>query len=379
MKQDQKERNVSRAGGGGGSRGGGGGGGRSSGGSFGGGRSSGGRSGGFSGGRSGGSSGRSGGSGGFGGGRSGGSGGFGGGFGGGPHRPRTTVHRPIIIGGGGSRYRRGPVYGGGGGGGCGGAGCSIIVGAVVFLIIFIAIISALAGSPSNGNSSGNIPVSTIQREKLPASAVNETGYYTDELGWISNQNELTSGMRYFYQETGVQPYLYLIDQVDGDNTPTEEMIETFALEQYDALFTDEGHLLLVFYEYGTDFYYHYVVGTQAKVVIDNEAANILMDYIDHYYYDSSLGEEEMFSNAFRSTADRIMTITPSRLQQSVPIFVVIGIIILAVVLFYWWKAKKKQKDQEAQRTQDMLNTPLDTFGDRETEDLAKKYSDEEKK
>lgn len=242
----------------------------------------------------------------------------------------------------------------------------------------ILIVSALFSSPDRGSSTNDIPVSTVQREKLPASAVNETGYYTDELSWIHNENELTAGMRYFYQETGVQPYLYLIADVDGDNRPSADEIARFAEEKYEELFTDEGHILVVFHEFGTEFYYQYVVGSQAKVVMDNEATSILMDYIDHYYY-QDISEEAMFSNVFRSTADRIMTVTPSRTQQMLPVYLTIGFIIIAIVLFIWWRERKKQKNLEAERTQEMLNTPLTSFGDRETEDLAKKYSDKENK
>lgn len=45
--------------------------------------------------------------------------------------------------------------------------------------------------------------------------------------------------------------------------------------------------------------------------MDNEAVSILADYLDRYYNDSSVSEEEIFSNAFAKTADRIMTVTRS--------------------------------------------------------------------
>ncbi len=355
---------MSRAGRGGG----GGGGSRGGGGSFGGSRGGGGRIGGSSGGRSG----RGGGS--FGGGRS--SGGLGGGFGhrpGGYHRPRT-VYRPIFMGG--SRYGRGPVGGGRGGCGCGSVLSVIII--LVVLTIFISVITS-GGNQGQNQNSNDISVSTIEREKLPAGSVNETSYYTDELNWISNENELINGMRFFYQETGVQPHLYLVRSIDGNEAPSLDQLANFAEEQYDELFTDEAHLLLVFNENIYDqFMYHYVTGSMAKQVIDNEAGDILMDYIDRHYY-SDLGEEAMFSKVFSDTATRIMTVTPTSVQRMVPVFVVLGIIILAVVLFIWWNNSKKQKNLEAKRTQDMLNTPLDSFGDKEAEELTRKYSDDESK
>ena len=39
----------------------------------------------------------------------------------------------------------------------------------------------------------------------------ETGYYTDADGdWIHNESELVSGLKQFYRETGVQPYVYIL-------------------------------------------------------------------------------------------------------------------------------------------------------------------------
>lgn len=347
---------MSRAGGGGGgSRGGGGGGSRGGGGSFGGSRSGGGRYGGSSGGRSG---------------RSGG-GSFGGG--GGYRPPRHSSHnRPIFIGGG---YRR-PYYGRRGPSGC---GCSTSAFTTLVIVVILVIFFASMMGDRSGNSGSQdvqISVSTVEREKLPAGSVNETDYYTDSIGgWINNRKELTTGMVYFYQKTGVQPYLYLIDSVDGNNNPTPGEIAAFSEEMYDELFTDEGHLLLVFYEYGDTFYYQYIAGSMAKSVIDNEAADILFDYLDRYYY-SSLGEEEMFSTVFKETADRIMQVTPTTAERMQPFLIVVSLIVLAAILFAWWNKSKKQKEAETKRTQDMLNTPLNTFGDREAEELKRKYSDD---
>ena len=142
-------------------------------------------------------------SGGFsGGGRS--SGGFSGGFGSGrsgrsrPSRgpsfrfPRTTVfiHRP--------RYYGAPPPGGPPPAG-GHPGCGLSVLAFVLVAAFVVGIFSLLSS----SGGGEVAKSTVEREPLPSSAVTETEYYTDEPGWISNQNELLSGMKSFYQQTGV--------------------------------------------------------------------------------------------------------------------------------------------------------------------------------
>jgi len=345
---------------GGGFSGGGRGGGGFSGGSFGGGgRSSGGGFGGFSG------------------------GGFrpsGGGF-----RPSGGGYRPSgpIFTGGGGFYPGGmgrPSSGGGGGGCCLGGGCLTVI--LVFMIIFfaLAIIGGVttsisgASSSSGGGSSGtssSIAKSTVEREPLPASACTETGYYTDEEDWFSRPSNLESGLKYFYKKTGVQPYVYVVGSSHGT---TLSALQSFADEQYDVLFTDEGHYLMVFYDNGAGGYnWVYTVGTQAKSVMDKEANEILADYVDRYYYDNTITDEEFFSLCFEKTADRIMTVTKSPAAYIMPVVLVVAVLLIA---FFWWKAAVKARQKKAEQTAQILGTPVEEMGDPDLEDLEKKYGDD---
>ena len=145
---------------------------------------------------------------------------------------------------------------------------------------------------------------------------------------------------------------------------------------YDDLFTDEAHLLFVFYEgVPNEYITYYVTGTQAKQVIDAEAGTILLDYIDRNYYDNSLTDEQFFSRSFKDAADRMMEVTTS---PWIPVLIIVGLVGLAGILFLWWRKRKEQEAIEAKRTADILNTPIDTFGtDSPADDLAKKYEDKE--
>lgn len=361
------------------------GGGSGGGGSFGGGFSGGGRSsGGFSGGSHGG---RSGGGGGFGGGSHGGRSG-GGSFGGPsrrgdfgappppPRRRHGTDFGDILFGGMmyemGKRSERDRRSGGGDGrppknnGGRKGGGCLIGV-LLVVVILAVCIIAGMLMAQS-----GDVTKSTVQREPLPAGAVVETGYYTDEAGWIVNSGALTSGMKEFYAQTGIQPYLYIAQQVDGTSSPSASQCQAFAEQLYDTLFTDEAHFLLVFCDDGYGSYTcGYAAGSRTKAILDDEALGILADYLDQYY-SSDMGDEEFFSTVFEKTAERMMTVTKSPWPIVVGMIVVLAIVIL---LFLWWKKAKEQKNKEAQQMEDILNTPLEQFGDTEAEDLAKKYKD----
>ena len=134
-------------------------------------------------------------------------------------------------------------------------------------------------------------------------------------------------------------------------------------------------MILIFYERNSGEYITwYTTGTQAKSVVDNEAGEILLEYIDRYYYEN-MSDEEFFSTSFKDTADRIMTVTRS---PWIIVLIVLGSIVLAAVLFIWWRHAKKQKNLEAKQTEEMLSKPLEKFSDKEAEELSKKYDDDPK-
>lgn len=341
----------------------------------GGGFSGGGRGGGFGGGRGGG--GRSSGAG-RGGGSFGGGGFGGGGLGGGGYNRRPRHHGPpmwpIFLGGFGGRRRYSR-----GGGGCGYMGCGSIFTVMIFLFIMFSLLSTIGnfgtGGGGIGGGSGDITSSTVEREPLPAGAVDETDYYTDELDWIGNHTQMVDGLRHFYNETGVQPHVHIIGDVDGNPDPTQDELAAYAESMYDELFTDEAHLLLVFLEPRPNEYMsYYIVGSQARSVIDTEAGDILLDFLDRYYFDQDLTDEEYFSNSFRDAADRIMDVTTS---PWIPVLSIFGVVIVLYILYRWWKSRQESKEKEAKRTEDMLNKPIDTFGRSEAEELSKKYKEKE--
>ena len=137
-----------------------------------------------------------------------------------------------------------------------------------------------------------------------ATATAGTGYYTDADGdWIHNASQLESGLRHFYKKTGVQPYVYILP--NGTTTSTSDL-QSRAEKLYGELFTDDAHFILVFCDDGEGGYNcGYAVGSQAKTIMDSEAISILADYLDRYYSDFSLSEEEIFSKAFSDTAEHI--------------------------------------------------------------------------
>lgn len=375
---------MGRSGGGGSSGGGGGsfsGGGRSSGGFSGGGGRSGGRSGGPS----------------FGGGGFGGAprGGWGGGPGG-PHggpgpRGWNEPHHHHHYGGWGwvprPRVSFGPVINVGprGGNGCG--GCLSIF--IILMLVFV-LLDAFGscsgrydygfGYGSGSSYSSAASSSSTVRTKLDSGDVSKTGWYTDEDGdWIHSASRLTSGLEYFYNKTGVQPYVYILK--NGSVTSTDELNQR-SQELYDQLFSDEGHFLLVFCDDGEgSFNCGYTAGAKATTVLDSEALGILQQELSDAYNTADT-DEEVFSDAFRNTADAIMLGAEKQAsdERAGKIGAVVGGVVIVGGAVYLIVRSRKKKDAERQkRAEDILNTPLEKFGtddatsDKNVEDLASKY------
>ena len=305
---------------------------------------------------------------------------------GGPHHSFGPSFFPSFLVVNNNSHNRGNGSGGSGGSGggsdnsgCGGVGCGIVI-AVFALILLVSVFFACVDSYDTGSSySSSVAASTVEREALPASAVNETAYYTDADGdWIHNASQLESGLRHFYKKTGVQPYVYILP--NGTTTSTSDL-QSRAEKLYGELFTDDAHFILVFCDDGEGGYNcGYAVGSQAKTIMDSEAISILADYLDRYYSDFSLSEEEIFSKAFSDAADRIMTVTGSTARTTTKVLGGVAVVaLIAGTVIIVVKKRDEQKKAEAKRTQEILNTPLEKFGSDEVEELAKKYQTDEEK
>ncbi len=268
-------------------------------------------------------------------------------------------------------YGYGPGYGGPPHSYAGGRLINSVIAVMVLIIVFVAAWNSV------GLGGGQITASTVNREPLPAGSVQETAYYTDNLFWFGNDTALLNGMKDYYKQTGVQPYLYITDQVDGSRDPSAAQMEQFANELYDELFTDEAHLLLVFQDADGHYTDWVITGSQAKQVIDTEAVNILLDYVDRYYYDSSLSESQLFGKAFSKAADRTMSKTTSPLVYVAGAGVIIVVVVAGVYVFRKKQEQKKREDEQMERILNMDLSGDDVGQSPEVEGLEKKYENKE--
>lgn len=230
------------------------------------------------------------------------------------------------------------------GSGCGGGCLGSILLLVVVLIIWSVVVSSctVSGKTSSGGSSAEIQTSTIRRERLNSSSLVNVGWYTDNLDWIRDPDKLEKGLAYFYKRTGVSPYLYLTENAEGVLDPTAAQLDAFAGELYDTLFRDEAHFLVVFQEHNGVYNTRYVCGLEARAVMDDEACEILLDYLDAYYF-GDYDDEEYFSKAFTDAADRIMD---TKVPVSVYVTGTAVVIGIGVLVWLVWKKLHAYKEEK---------------------------------
>lgn len=284
-----------------------------------------------------------------------------------------------------SHHSGGTHYSGGtGGSGC---GCSRIF-SIILIFPMLIVMGIFYGVFESGDISTffKIERSTVQREALPADKCQAIDkWYRDDWGdWIDKSGEaeaVKSGLEYFYNKTGVQPYLWIMGE-EGKDYMSEGSLEELADKKYKEMFgDDEGHLLVVFREYpnaSSNYICTVTPGSDAEIIVmDEQAREILLDYIDFFYTNEDLNEGQFFKNAFMRAGDRIMTKQLSNKQLitivAVAAVVVIGIIIVASIIrkkkVAVAKQKALQKQAEAQQAKAVA-------AQKQTEFNQQKYNDE---
>ncbi len=276
------------------------------------------------------------------------------------YRPssRPVYYGGYHTGGGGGGYPG--HYSSGGGAGCGGVGCLTALIIMIAIIMIFSLFYSFGGmNESSYSSSGSSSASTMERTKLDSSLCTlSSTWYEDQADWITNSSALTNGLRSFYQKTGVQPYLIITTNINGNIYPSESEIVDYSMQRYDQLFTDRGHMILTFVEgEPNEYYIGGYVGSDAETVIDPEAQKILVDYLD-YYYTSDLSDEEYFAKAFEATANKIMTVDQSNTTSRNNMLAVFIVGVVLIAIFSIMLKKKKAAAEKAKADAEILNADL---------------------
>ena len=251
----------------------------------------------------------------------------------------------------------------------------------VFVIIFISVIILTLFYSMRGSSASSVPSNTKDRTAL-SGVVSKTEWYKDELNWIRSKSVLIEGLEDFYDETGVQPYILLLDYDSSlwinDDTISVNKADQYLQDYYDSHFKDEGHFIFAYFSCRQDSRsemdgeFRYLSGYSADTIMDNEAIRILWGYFEKNYYNTSLSIEEMISDTFSSTGKSIMSRPTNGWDFAKVAFGVGGIVIVFIIIYSIIKTKAKREKEKEEFTKEILDKPLETFGD-DTSELEKKY------
>ncbi|HIU87765.1 MAG TPA: hypothetical protein IAB10_02445 [Candidatus Avilachnospira avistercoris] len=242
-------------------------------------------------------------------------------------------------------------------------GCSLTFLIVLGLMIELFFIFLAVGAFSD--------VPKEPREKLGSELCTYSPiWYEDRLGWIHDEDELILGLEDFYEETGVQPFLYICGEIEGRGWDLDnETARAFLESMYGELFDDEGHLIYVFMEYEPSQFISFIyTGSAADTVIDDEAKDIILDHTEELYY-SDLSDEEFFSEVFSESGKEIMS---KGSRGTAYLFTALAILLpIGMALYGISAAFKRKKEEEAERLRKILETPI---GESEEErELRQKY------
>lgn len=169
---------------------------------------------------------------------------------------------------------------------------------ILFVILYVSVVLCLKFGMDFSK------VFSLPKTPLPAGTVKETAYYTDECGNVGDAEALTGGMKYFFEKTGVQPYVYYTDVESyyGKYYTTSGMDSL-----YNSLFQDEGHFLLIIAGNITNYYSHkvsYYYGSDVERVMDEAAIELFFEHFDKEALKQA-DADVIISNAFRRTADEL--------------------------------------------------------------------------
>ncbi len=272
-----------------------------------------------------------------------------------------------------SRTHYGPSFvnvGGGTNKGCLASVFSTFAG--LFAVLFIIIcLFALVGKQSE-------PKTTVIREKLTGSRSYIHDCIVDELGWFDYESNTETRLKYFWDKTGVQPYIYL--KAYDPLLVTDQEKEAWANDWYGKNFKREDIFLFVYFaERNQDEdvgYMCYVNGYQTNLVMDPEAIDIFWKYVDRDWY-SDKSTDQVFIDVYKNTADKIMEVpvNESNVAKWVIIFFIVAVTGFVVIKLV--KMKVKRDKEEAEETRKILETPVEKLGNQSDDDLLNKWSNDD--
>ena len=209
----------------------------------------------------------------------------------------------------------------------------------------------------SGGAPSTVTRSTIERNRIKESSWS-IGIY-DELNWL-NDGQTSRGLKKFWEETGVVPYVMVVDIWGDMYNSYDGNLENLAITEYDKRIPHEYGLLFAIAseDDSAEFDAYMQPGYAAFSVMDSEAQDILSSYFLLWWNKdpSRVTESDVFSGAFEDAGKQMMKVAKPTWVVAV---VAIAVVIAIIVAFNFWKKKRQLDAERDEATQKILNTPLE--------------------
>lgn len=207
-------------------------------------------------------------------------------------------------------------------------------------------------------------------KKAELNNAKDTGYVKDD-GFLGSTHNTKEAVGDFYKKTGIPLYIYTMGQYVGSKD-LSEYVEVL----YDELFSDEDHVLILYCN--NPHGWEYSSGAKAKYFFSDGEFNNLIDQIDKSadLYGNTSTYDEIMAKGIESYTKQLTSSGSNSKRFAVIILFVGGVIFIGAIFSYISKSgeeKRYMEEASTLRTEQMLSKPLETFGNREIENLKDKY------
>ena len=171
---------------------------------------------------------------------------------------------------------------------------------------------------------------------VPAAKAGDDSWYRDDIGRIEEDKPLVKGMAAFEKKTGARPFLTLLAGVDP------EELDLFVQDQYDALFTDGGHVLVVYDEWEEGTYYLSARAGEGSGLSQEDVAYLLSAIETAYADPANASYAAAFGAGFSGGVQALST--GSRSNSGVIMLLVIGLLLILLSAILVLFLRKRARD-----------------------------------
>ena len=201
-----------------------------------------------------------------------------------------------------------------------------LLGAAALLLAVLVLVIVLLATSSRKQDAQTEPATD---------ALWDGSWYRDDLGRIDSDKALVKGMKTFEKRTGVKPFLTLLDGVDP------EELDVFVQDQYDALFSDGGHLLVVYDEW-EDSAYCLAARAGGTSALSREDVDRVLDALERAYSDPANDSyAAAFGAGFREGAKAVTA--PTGAGSGAGLLLVLGLVLLILTFVLLFVLRKRAR------------------------------------